>query len=144
MAKAKSTKQNELVSGQAPYDTPATKSDHIRAYMRKHRSKQQRRPKVIVDHLAEHGIEVKPELVSHVKQNPLKGRKKAGRPKASSEKKTSGSRSSAQKAAWRKRKRQDAQVDALVAAKQLLNAVNGDREKAAECLDTIEKINALP
>lgn len=140
MAKAK-TKQNELVSGQAPYDTPSTKSDHIRAYLRQHRNKQQRRPSVIVAALAEHGIEVKPELVSHVKQNPLKGRKAGGRKPASESANTS--RSSAQKKAWRKRKRQDAQVEALVAAKQLLNACGGDRNKAAECLDTIEKINAL-
>lgn len=137
MAKTK-TKQNELVTGQAPYDTPSTKSDHIRAYLRNHRNKQQRRPSVIVSHLADHGIEVRTELVSHVKRHPLKGRK--GGRAVTTEK--SNNRSQAQQKAWRKRKRQDAQVEALIAAKQLLSAVGGSRERATDALDTIERINA--
>jgi len=144
MATKMKTKRGEKITGKAPYDKAGSKSDHIRTYLKSHRNKQQRRPMAIVEHLAEHGIDVKPELVSSVKQNLQKKASSNGKAAATTKPgrppKAKSTRSSAQKKAWRKRKKADNQLESLVAAKGLLEACGGDRAKAATALDTIEAL----
>lgn len=74
MARVKTNRPGVLVQGTAPYDKPATRTAHIRAYLKSHPSPIDQRPSVVAMRLRSHGIDVSQDLVGKAKQYKRKGK----------------------------------------------------------------------
>ena len=98
-----------------------TRTEHIRQYLRKHRSPGAQMPTAVQEGLAEVGVKVTTGLISQVKASmKKKARKKGRRSKADYEYEFTGSH--------------------LIAAKKFLEELGGDFDGAKAALDALAKL----